>query len=112
MKKSETLGFQRRPYQAYSSDIATWPIEAGNKARFYRISGAYEHYRNCSGGRSGRSRGFGAADCKDYGNPSPHEILCQRRQSVRMTLGPTVFNCKIPPIDIARRIQRILERSI
>src|SRR5260370_7775224 len=47
MKKSETLGFQRRPNRAHSSDIATWPIEAGDKACFYGIGGAYQDYRNC-----------------------------------------------------------------
>ena len=65
MKKSETLAFQRRPNRAHSSDIATWPIEAGDKAHFYGIGRAYEDYRNCAGGRCGCSRGLGTADSKD-----------------------------------------------
>jgi len=56
MEKSETLGFQRRPNRAHSSDIATWPIEAGDKAHFYGIGGAYEDYRNCAGGLTGGTR--------------------------------------------------------
>jgi hypothetical protein len=49
---------------------------------------------------------------EDQGNPSLHKILSQRRQSVGIALRPAVFNCKILPIDIPRRIQSILERSI
>ena len=65
MKKSETLCLQLRPNQAYSSGIATWPIETGNKSRFYGISGTYEDYRNCPGSRCSCSRGLSAADCED-----------------------------------------------
>ena len=112
VKQREPLGRQLDVHAAQARDVAARPGEIGDEAVPDRVADADEDDRDRRGCAFCRQCRRGAAAGRDQLDLAADQIGGQRGQPIITSLHPAVFNREILPIDIARRIQRILERSI
>jgi hypothetical protein len=87
--------------------IAARPGKAGDKTKTDRVFGNAEDDGDRRGCRLGRKRRSGASVCCDHGYPSANQFGGQRRQQVKFTFRPPVFDRHVLALDIAAVFQAL-----
>src|SRR5262245_42436257 len=84
--------------------VASRPIEAGNKPKLHRVSGDIETDWN-AGGRSlsGKSRKQPGRD--DHSHLKLDQPIRQRWQSFSLVSRPAIFDHKVPAFNVAGLVQ-------
>ena len=83
--------------EADTGDIATRPVEAGDEAILDRVAPNHKDDRHRLGCGLGRERRRGIAD--DQGYLPVQQIGDQRRQSIKLIVGPAVFDPVVLTLD-------------
>ena len=87
--------------------VSARPSEAGDKAAFDRIGTGQEDDGNRRGYRLGGGRRYSCAGRGDNGDLFTNQFGRQRRHSVDLILGPTVFDRHVLALDIAGLFQSL-----
>jgi hypothetical protein len=85
----------------HACEVASRPVQAGDKSNGHGVEPSLEHDRNRRGCRLGRKCSGGAAR-GDHGHPAADQLGRQRRQSSGFILRPTIFDCDVLAFDVAR----------
>src|SRR5207237_2379468 len=91
---------------AEACDVAFGPIEARHKSLFDRVLANREDNGNSLGLRSCRQHGWRTMG-ENHGHPTADQVGCQRRQSIELTVRPTILDRHIEAIDIAGFFQAL-----
>ena len=83
-----------------SSDIASWPIEAGDKTLLNRIGPNGENDRDRTGYRFGCLDRRDAVEGYDLADVTANQIGGESRQAIRI-VGPLVLDLQILAFDVA-----------
>ena len=109
MKQLQSLRSNVCVQRGYAGHVALRPAQALNKPCFNRVQAGLEDKRNCCSCCLRRKSGCGASGRRQYRNLMPNKISRQRRQSVRLAIGPTKFDCYIAALVKARRAEALAE---
>src|SRR5262249_54589324 len=105
----ESFGPKLSAHRADTRDVATWPVEAGDKPRFNRVPPTTEDDRDgVSCGFSHHSCGR-AARCGDDSYAHANQIGCQFRQAIILIVRPSVFDGHVAALNITRFAQSFAE---
>ena len=102
MQQLQSLGHCCRTKYSHTSRIAARPAEAIYQTFLDRITKHAEHDRNCLSSRFGDLRRRVAPGRDEYGDLSAYQISCQLRQSIIVTLSPTILDGQFWPSRITR----------
>ena len=85
---------------AHSRSIVARPVEAGDNAKLDRVAATVENnwdrLRRCLGGQCRRLASHG----HDHGHLTARQLNRKRRQSIVVSLRPTIFNRDVLAFDI------------
>src|SRR5262249_29503555 len=96
--------------QPDAGDITTGPVVARHQTQFDGILAAGENNRDRRRGRLRSQRGRGAMG-RNHRDLSAHEVPCERRQSIHLTLRPAVLDADIAVLDVTVLTQALAERG-
>src|SRR5262245_60526230 len=92
-------------------DVATRPAEAADQPRRDRITADREHDRDRRGRRLCRQSRWRAANGRDHGHLTTHQIGRHCRQALELPLCPSVFESNVAAFDVACFVQALVKRS-
>jgi hypothetical protein len=101
MQQPQPLRFHAGGELADARRIPPGTVEAGDEAKFDRISADREDDRDRRGCGLCSERYGVAARGDDHCYPTADKICCQRRQSIELTLSPAVFDRDVVAVNVA-----------
>src|SRR5262249_12856023 len=91
--------------------VSAWPGEAGNKTKLDRVFADAEDDRDRRG-RSFRCKRSKVAGWRsDNGHATTHEVSHESRKAIELALQPVILHRYVLPLDVARFIEALAERS-
>src|SRR5262249_40618248 len=84
--------------------VASRPIEAGNKPKLHGVSADIEHNWDAGGRSLSRARSK-RSGCDNHSHLKLDQISRQCWQSVDLVSRPAIFNHKVPAFNITRLVQ-------
>jgi hypothetical protein len=101
MQQAEALGFHLLGEQRHAGDVTPWLVEVGDEALLDRIAARDHDDRNLRGySFCGQRRRF-AAHGGDHRHLASHEICCHGRQSIVLSVSPTIFDLNVAVFHVA-----------
>ena len=100
-QQPQPLRLERDKERACARDVAARTLHAGDDAAPDGVGATREDDRYASARRLGRQRGCLTTHCNDDGHLSTHEIGGEARQSIVLTLGPTIVQGDVLTLDKA-----------
>ena len=91
-------------------DVATGPGEARDETKPDRVFADGKDDWDRRGCRLGRECGR-VSRRGDHRDLSTNQIACQRRQSIQLSLGPTIFDRDVLPLDVSGLVQASAKRA-
>ena len=107
MQELQPLCHQLGTEEIDTSEVAARSGEAGDETEPDRVFGGEEDDRNRGGRGLGRQCHSGAATCYDHGDRSARQISRQRRNSIKLILGPSVFGRHVLALNIAGALEAL-----
>jgi len=100
VQQPQPFRHQLRTQLGHTGDVATWSIQARHKTKLDRIAGRLEHDRDGRGHSLGGKRRRRPARQHHTDAPA-HQVGCQCRKLVDMTISPTKFDRDVLALDAA-----------
>src|SRR5262249_22792208 len=101
LHQPKLFGYQQVGQKAHTGGVPTGPIETGDQSKLHWVCANREYNRNGRGGSLGRKSSGGCISRGDYAHLLANQLSRQSRQSIKVVVGPTVFNHHVPTLNVA-----------